>query len=494
MRYLMMLFLVALLFHPANKVCGNTIQGEAYSRLDKIREEKKRQLFDYWETIRQCADSVKTDDAMLNFFHIKRQYYSLQKKFPPPSSLQKNIEKLKLNIREHYLRRYLTFYDILFVDRNGDIFYTIRQQADYHKNIFNGELAKTYLARQLIENPLQTFVDYQYYSFSGEPSAFLIVPVMKDEMLTGWFIFQCAINKTNNIFAQEEYLGATGEVFLVNRENYMLTDSRFSGESSILKQHLSPQNIESKFREKTGQKIVVDYRGFRVLSSFEVCHVADCEWLLITKIDEDEIITEQYRKNRQALIPGLVKYFSKNSPACASMISVDPNAIFVDMDEFRKAKSREMLRTFGVSTCTAVIVNFPEKFSYMAHISNLDRSYGGKTTDLVSQIFKQMKNFDIYKYEIRNIQVTIIANHIESVMNIIENLLTQGVFLSQIKFMHNAKAEYADVLHNYIKNQTLVRWKMNNDIEDKHYQCDSDVESVGNIFKNILDIGDQIQN
>jgi hypothetical protein len=86
-------------------------------------------------------------------------------------------------------------------------------------------------------------------------------------------------------------------VFLVNRDRLMLTDSRFQSETSILRQHLSEQNISAKFAEGRGHKIITDYRGQRALTSFEVCPVLDKEWLLIAKIDEDEVVTRAWNRS-----------------------------------------------------------------------------------------------------------------------------------------------------------------------------------------------------
>lgn len=482
----LIIFVLFATFSQAPVSLGESIQEETFKTLDRVREIKKRQLLDYLERVRKNADDIKSDKIMCEFFDIKNKYYQFQKLKAPPDDLSQTIEELKTQINEHYLRNYLSFYDILFIDKDGDIFYTIRKQADYHKNIFRGELSKTALAQQLKMHPNETFVDYQYYAVSDEPSSFIVEPVIKDGLFLGWFVLQCAINKINNMFTQEKGLGTTGEVFLVNKQNYMLTDSRFYGDSSILKKHLSRKNIESKFREKAGHKIVIDYRGFRVLSSFEVCQIANSEWLLIAKIDEDEIITEYYKKKRKELRQSIIQSFGEENHRNCGTIPTGVKPVVVDMDEFRKVYNREMIGTFGVSTCTAVIISFPERFSYMSHISNLDRIYEGDTTDLIGHILRQIKSFDIHKYEMRKLRVTIVANHFETIMNTIDRLVDEGLFLSQIRFMYNGDAQYARVLHDYAKNQTFVEWVIDRVTGDKLGQCASDVKTIGALIKPLI--------
>ena len=485
MRYLILLFVTMMTCSPVCAAYAGAIKEETFQRLDNIREEKKKQLFEYLERISKNADSITSDELMLEFFHIKGKYYRLKKSSPPPAELKRLIDDLKNGVRRHYIRNYLSFYDILFVDREGDIFHTIRRQSDYHKNIFEGKLAETTLAQQLKHHPNKTFVDYEYYSVSGEPSAFFVEPVLKNGRLAGWFVLQCSINNINNMFTEETGLGATGEAFLVNRQQYMLTESRFSKESSILNQHMSRKNIEAKFRERSGHKIVTDYRGFRALTSFEVCNIGSSEWLLIAKIDEAEVITEQYKKKREALHNVIASSLRKQKPQPCIAMRVESKVVEVDMDEFRKADNREMICTYGVSTCTAIIVTFPGRFSYMGHMSNRDVVYGGHSTDLTGHIFKRIKTFDIYEYERRKLMVTVIANHLDSIVNIIDKLVELGLLLSQIKFIY-ADSEYGNVLHDYLNNRTLIEWEMDKENGRKLRQCTAGVKPVGVVVKDLI--------
>lgn len=446
------------LLGPAWAASGSTaIKTATYERLDAIRENKRQQLLEYMDGITALAESAARDEVMLDFFRIKDRYYRLQRSSPPPPDLARRIEDLKTGIRDHYLRHYLSFYDILFVNEAGDVFHTIRRQGDYHKNLFEGELATTSLSRQLREHPNSRFVDFEYYAVSDEPSAFLVEPVRSEGVLDGWLVLQCSINKINNMFTEAKGLGATGEVFLVNREQYLLTESRFSKEPSILNLHLSRTNIEAKFREGAGHKVVTDYRGHRALSSFEVCHIGNSEWLLIAKIDEAEIITEQYRARRERLRTDLTERLRAQAPQPSPSLRVESEVTVVDIDEFRKAAGSELLCTYGVSTCTALVVSLPGHFAYLGHLSNRDVVYGGASTDLVGHIFKRIDTFDIYDYQRRALQATIVANHVDSVVGIIDKLVDEGLLLSQITFL-TAEAAYGNVIHDYRENQTLVEW------------------------------------
>lgn len=462
--------------------------AEVFQQLDVIKEKKKAQLTDYLERVTQNAVKIKTDSVMCQFFKIKKRFYKLKKEKTPPEKLKSMIHQLKDFILEHYLKNYLMFYDIMFVSTNGDIFYTIRKESDYHRNIFQQEnLANTALAKQLKKSANETFVDYQYYAVSDEPSAFFIEPYKENNKLEGWFIMQCAIGKINSLFSQDDVHGDTGEAFLVNKERQMLTDSRFLGDSSILKQYLSKENIAAKFKEKVGHKIVVDYRGHRVLSSFEVISVMQNEWLMITKIDEDEVVTNYYKANRDCLRKKIINSFKGRKGQFQHKVNFSGKKVRVDMDEFQKVHDKEILFTMGVSTCTAVIASYPKRFSYMTHLSVHDQIYGGKSTDILTHIIKRINYFDAYKYERCKLNFIIVAKHLETIGNIIDKLVNSGFFLSQIHFIYNPDNEYGSVFHDYQTSKTEVEWKESSSKCTRLYQHLTDAENIGNIVKKLLE-------
>lgn len=486
MRRGVIVFVACLALAGRVAVGQSQLKQSVYDRLDRVRRVKKKQLTDYLARIEAKAEKVGQDELMLAFFDIQNRLYQASRTQPPPAELKREIETLQKRVGDHYLNNYLCFYDILFVNRQGDIVYTIRKETDYHKNIFRGRLAETALSKCLKESPTESFVDYEFYEATRDPSAFIVEPVYKKEKLIGWFVLQCAIRKINSMFSHHKELGQTGEVFLVNRERQMLTDSRFFGETSILKRHLSRRNIEAKFREKKGHKIVTDYRGRRALSSFEVCPVLDSRWLLISKIDEDEVLTEYYQQHKKELAPKLLEAIEKQAPAFVEPLSFEGPKRRVDMDDFRKASGKQVLHTFGVATCTALVAQCPDRTAYMAHLSNYDRTYGGDGTDLVPNIVRRIKRFDLYPYQLGQVRFVIVARHLNSVMGTVDALLEEGFFLSQIRILYNPRADYARVFHDCDSATTLAVWRTENK-DTRHHQTPEKATDLGELLKGLVE-------
>ena len=462
-----------------------TFEEQAYLELDQVREGKRIQLTSYLERVEKLADQAGADPFLNRYFSLKKRYWELQQQAPPPAEARRNILELRASLREHYLREYQAFYDILFVDRSGFVLSTVRNQEDYHKNLFEGKLAETSLSRRLHDEPDIAFVDYEFYWASDEPSAFFVKPVVDAAgQPLGWLVLQCALNRINEIFVRGEGLGQTGETFLVNRGHQMLTESRLlpTGEGEM--RRLSQENIDAKFRERSGHKRVIDYRGYPVLTSFAVYEVLGSEWLLVTKIDEDEVVTRYFREHAAALQPALVARLGASEPTSGPAQTLPDDLSIVDMDEFRFSHSQP-LATFGVSTCTAVVVALPGQLAYLSHASINDVIYGARDQDVLGQMLRRIRRFEILPYQVRDLSVVAIAPHRASIAGVITQVLDAGLLLSQVRFLCNPAADYATVVHDPVAGDTRVRWTAP-DGGGESWQSAADGVNLGAIARDLI--------
>jgi hypothetical protein len=462
-----------------------TLEQETYAMLDGARDGKQAQLTAYLTRMEDLARTVSRDTVMQRYFNIKRRFWQLQQVEPPPPEVRQAIGKLKDGIQKHYLAHYLAFYDILFVDRSGYVLSTMRRQGEYHRNLFEGELASTALSARLRAQPGEAFVDYEFYWVSDEPSAFYVEPLVQQGEQLGWFVCQCAINKINGIFSRSPGLGATGETFLVNRQHRMMTESRLRPEGGGLQRSLARENIEPKFAQGTGHRRVTDYRGYPALTSFTVCRVQDSEWLVVAKIDEDEVITRHYRDR----LPGST--FPLGPAAATQPVSycqeqaLPGGGLMVDMDEYR-VSAGDPLMTVGVATCTAILITLPGGQAYLGHVSENDRLYGGGDMDLLGNMLWRIRRFEIKPYQLRDVQVVLAAPHTASLDRALDILLEEGLFLSQITFLHAPAAASASLVHYPESRRTVVRW-MGPEANEARWQCADQVQSLGLAYRSHLE-------
>jgi hypothetical protein len=461
----------------------------ALIQLDYIRQEKVDHLKRFTRRMHDLARKASDDQRMIAFFEMNRHYHQASINDKPTASLTDKVEEMRQDFNQYYIFNYFSFYDILFVDTQGTVFYSIRKEKDTYLNLVNEKEVAGDLGEVIAQKPEQeVFVDFYHYSPSSEPAAFFIEPIIHNGVQEGWIVLQCAINRLNSIFSSTDDLGQTGETFLVNQTGFMLTESYFKGDSTILTQELDDKNIRAKFTDRIGHRVVTDYRGATALTSFEVFDFLGTKWLVVAKIDKDEITTNHYLRQKKYYSDLLLEYLKISSLflTAAPAQKNHPAAFRVDMDEFLKAKNGELLETWGVTTCTALIATVPGRFCYLAHISPLDKVYNGSGTNIVEQITKKIKNFDIYPYEMQDVVFVAAAPHLDSISNIIDQLIEEGFFLSQIKMAYHPSAGSVAVYSDYQKNRVIFEWILQNDTDSKYISDMEQTVNMGDIIEEIM--------
>ena len=461
----------------------------AHIRLDYVRQEKARHLRHFCDRVHALALQASKDESVISFFHMNLEYSRVLAQGSAPEDLAATLAELREGFNRYYIENYLLFYDFLFVDMQGKVFYTLRKEEDINTYLGQGATEDNALAQCKSDSSVgEVFIDFHEYGPSSEPAAFFVEPVQKDGVQIGRIVLQCAINKVNTLFALTEDLGKTGETFLVNQDGYMLTESSFEGASTILDKRLDDRNIKAKFAEGTGHRTVTDYRGFTALSSFEVVSFLGTRWLVVAKMDKDEVCTEEYGRHRKYYAHRLIEYLNDAEPPPFrdSQSIAGQRVRRVDMDEFLKAESGEVLETFGVSTCTGLVGANPGRFGYLAHISPRDKVYGSDDTNLVGQMVMKIKNFDIYPSEIQDVVFIVVATHLESLINIIDKLTEEGILLSQIHVMYNKQAAAATVLYDYQENALAVTWRTSGSQGGKQTQSIEDAVNMGDVIERLM--------
>lgn len=121
------------------------------------------------------------------------------------------------------------------------------------------------------------------------------VPILLDKQFAGVLVVSLDASKALfPITTDHSGLGETGETYLVNKDGYMISPSRFINDV-ILKQKVNPIYLEEEYyispdtlpEDKIA--IIKDYRGIEVLSIHT--HIPEMGWHLISEIDVKEAFT-----------------------------------------------------------------------------------------------------------------------------------------------------------------------------------------------------------
>jgi len=258
----------------------------------------------------------------------------------------------------------------------------------------------------------------------------------------------------------------------------MITQSRLVAQNTSLQLIIDTQAANLALKNNNGRKLIKDYRGVLVFSVFEKFEFSGVSWIIIGEIDEDEVITNYYKKNKYDILLTLFKQFEPGNLLLNTPDNIENTAIRVDINEYGKTGINNQIATYGVATCTAVLISKPDLFTYLGHIYPLDEVYHSNWSkpllnfglwligerandnqlDLLGNMINKIKTYEIYPYELQELKVTLVAVQTESLERIIDKLLNAGIFLSQITVVIDPESSFVNILANTEEISPYFEW------------------------------------
>jgi len=202
------------------------------------------------------------------------------------------------------LEKYVTeyeYYDLFFISNNGDVAYTVAKESDLGKNLVTGALSGSPLAKAY-KNGKNKFVltDFAWYDVSDEPAAFVSGPIKdNDGKQIGVLVYQIALGAINEIMQERSGMGETGETYLVGPDKLMRSDSYLDPEGhsveasfagTVEENGVNTVAVREALSGKSDTKVIIDYNGNPVLSSYTPINFGETTWALLAEINEAEVM------------------------------------------------------------------------------------------------------------------------------------------------------------------------------------------------------------
>ncbi|MDZ7815267.1 MAG: ATP-binding protein [Planctomycetota bacterium] len=246
-------------------------------------------------------------------------------------------------IRE--FRRVNSLYDIFIVDSaTGDIVYTVFKEIDFGTNLINGPLRETNIAaafsraREMNDRAGTVLVDFGMYLPSYlAPAAFVATPIIDNGETIAVAIFQVPLHEIDRVMTgnrrwKTEGLGQTGETYLVGPDMKMRSDSReFIEDSSsfldtmrdlgepdsvienislhnttVLFQSVQTEAVRLGLEQGGGSGQCLDFTDNRVFFSSSALGVDDIDWVVVSEIDESEVLVAVHLLKKQFIVIALI--------------------------------------------------------------------------------------------------------------------------------------------------------------------------------------------
>lgn len=201
-------------------------------------------------------------------------------------SLNKTLRKIKESIEHEHI------YELFVVNTKGIVV------ASADKNYVGKDKSK-YI--DFVRVQKGSYIKDAYLSAdSGRAGIDVVVPIReaKTKRLLGVLISEVGITSLNKITTERKGLGKTGEIYLINKDSYMITESRFI-DDTFLKIKVDTENARNCFEPEKEEDhghvhgigditVSPDYRGVTVLGTHY--YIEEMGWGLLAEIDEKEAL------------------------------------------------------------------------------------------------------------------------------------------------------------------------------------------------------------
>lgn len=208
---------------------------------------------------------------------------------------------------QNYIEHY-GYYDLLLIQPDGYVFYSVNKGAELHTNILNGPYADTNLSeliRQVSRTGRYGFVDYALYAPTAEPASFIAQPIKDSHGKTILYIaLEMPTEGITNIMENRKGMGRTGESFLVGPDFKMRSNTYLDPIAHSIKASLSSNAEESMIDSllirqalagKSGTDTLLGYSGNPVLSSYDRVKFENFNWAIVSEIDKAEAFASIYK-------------------------------------------------------------------------------------------------------------------------------------------------------------------------------------------------------
>jgi methyl-accepting chemotaxis protein len=197
-------------------------------------------------------------------------------------------------LKEH-LGRESDFIEFFVLDLNGRVCVSTNEAQE--GKIRSNELYFT-------EGREETFVQSFYYDLTVQQSAMTISTPIENNRgnVVGVLAGRINLEKIDGIMSGTSGLGETGETYLVNKFNFIVTESRFEGDLT-LKKAVYTDGVRDCLKGNDGHGHYKDYRGIPVIGAY--VWVPKVEACLLAEIDQGEAFNPINRLKNFILLVGI---------------------------------------------------------------------------------------------------------------------------------------------------------------------------------------------
>ncbi len=271
------------------------------------------------------VDALDPNSVGLQYTYISGNEHPIGKKVDLEAASDNSAYTLSHKKYHSAFRNFLEkfgYYDIFLVDaKDGKIVYSVYKELDFATSLVDGPYAETNFgeafrkAREIKTKGEFVFVDFaQYLPSYNAPASFIAAPIFDGETVTGVLIFQMPVDRIAAVMDERTGLGETGETYLVGPDYLMRSNALHdSAGRSVDASFRNPDAgsvrsvaVASVFKGETGSRVLDNYAGTEVVSSFTPVDILGVTWALVAEIDVSEAFAAEYLLTKVMLVIGAI--------------------------------------------------------------------------------------------------------------------------------------------------------------------------------------------
>ncbi len=303
---------------------SQTIEHEVENALNALVDQKVRSIYDYIMEKEHAITTMANIPSMA--FALENLSAVFEQGVESPAYLTE-FEKIHPVLK--HLKEQSGAYDLLLISARGDIVYTVSQEADFGTNLKTGPYRETQLAisfkqaTRLLESRVSHFKPYAPSQWQKQNqkkqkqkqgqeahSAFITVPVFKDDILLGALAIQ--LKSDDYYYLANDYTGIkrTGEVVISKLEDnhaVIIAPLRRTPQAAFKLRYRIGSDIAHPIQKSVlgekGSGLSIGYEGTEILAAWR--YIPEMQWGIVVKIEAAEAFDEATNLKQELLLLGI---------------------------------------------------------------------------------------------------------------------------------------------------------------------------------------------
>jgi methyl-accepting chemotaxis protein len=262
-------------------------QQEMFSKMETIKSLKKKQVEDYFRLNLQNVDAFVGS--------------------PQQKKVFADYEVEGHTAFDQYQSFYATwgedrnFDSVMIISRAGQVIYS-NDKAIKSGVFVKSKTGTPELAAFVSGLKSPSFTDFGKSSLRDNATvAYFSAPVKNNSKVSGVVLFSVNSKVLDGIMHDITGLGETGEGYLVGRDRMFRSNSRLFDEDIVISPAflVDTHSVDEAIEGRSGNEILINYRGEYVLSSFVATEVAGMTWALVVEVDLSEAMAVKQEGEEQ---------------------------------------------------------------------------------------------------------------------------------------------------------------------------------------------------